>query len=125
MGTNIDLKKYLDERLLISNKILDVFKNWDGDMESMEDVVEESGVLINRLKNISLKISDSSIDKSYDGDYENNLKEIIRENKNFIDRVEIEKSKLLKNIKQTDKVKEIRNSYVSPEVRPMFIDKDL
>lgn len=50
MGTNIELNRYLKERLAKSREILDLFKAWDGEIDSMEDLVEESGALIDLIK---------------------------------------------------------------------------
>lgn len=125
MGSNIDLKVYLDERLSISQELLNILVAWDGNIDSMDRMVEESGYMINKLKDITLKISNFSMEEIYDEKYESNLKKIIDENKNFIDKVEVEKSKLLINMKQTNKAKDIRDSYVAPEVKPMFIDRNL
>lgn len=125
MGSNLELKRLLEERLLISKELLDVYNSWNRDMESAEVLVGETGEKIKLLKDITLKISDFSIDDLDDEDYENNLKKIIVENQNFIERVEMEKKKTLKSMEQTNNIKDIRKSYVTPEMKPMFVDKNI
>lgn len=125
MVTDINLEGYLKERLILSKDILSLLKNRKEDIDSLEEVVEESGRLIEELKEVTLKLSIYDVEDINDPLYERNLKLILEENKLLVSQIEVEKKKLLENMKQTNKANEIRDSYVAQDIKPMFVDKDL
>lgn len=125
MGSNINFKNHLIERNNILDNILKNLRDWDKTIESGVNIVKDNEANFNKIKDINIELKKFASLNINNEAYEDKLKLVLEEQKNFIQALKLKQKKLFYNMKQLDKRKDVEKSYISNKKDPVFIDKDL
>lgn len=125
MDGDLKRRELLQRRRLISQNMLEDIKSWDKSVEQAEKILGDNEKWIKELQNVSVALMKFDENEIYDSAYEDNIKNIMLLNRELINVIAREQHRILRNIKETDKVKSIAENYISKKREPMFIDKDI
>lgn len=125
MGTNLEYKKLIESRNNIIDDILENITNWNGDIESGIELVDNNRVEIGKIKNINEKIDAINMSNIHDEEYKEKLNALYIEQKRLFKVLEIKQRELISERQQLNKKNKVAESYIYKKNKPIFIDKDI
>lgn len=125
MGTNLEYKKLIESRNNIIDDILENIENWNGDIESGIELVDNNRVEIGKIKRINEKIEAMNMSNIHDEEYKEKLNALYIEQKNLFKILEIKQRELINEKQQLNKKDQVARSYIHKKNKPIFIDKDI
>lgn len=123
MESNIESLKVKREKTL--QRMEEKIEAWDGSYEAAMEIIEQIDLAIGELENINGSIKKTLVSIPYDGVYEKKILAFKESYGRFLEKLEIEKAKLFKLMKETRLKDEVKDSYIVQERKSIFIDKDL
>lgn len=107
-----------------ANKILEdmlkAFDGYDGSMESGIEIIECNQQSMDKLKDLFL--TDESI---WAEEYQNKLETVMVKQSELLKILHKEKEFLFEKIEQMNKRKKVVNNYMSPNIKSIFVDKEM
>lgn len=123
MESNIeDLKK--DRENVLDETIVGIL-NWDGSYEKGIKIVESVGASIEELKRLNKSLEALLGSLPIGGKYNEKMLILVEEYEDLLNKLDIERSKLLKLIQEVKLKEKVRDNYISKDLESIFIDKDL
>lgn len=125
MGANIEYDKLTQSRNKIIDEILDNIKNWNGDIETGIELVNNNGIDIDKVKKINEEIDSLNMANYPNDEYREKLNALYIEQKNLFKVLEKKQGDLMDEKQQLSKKEDVVKSYISKKGNPIFIDKDV
>lgn len=123
MEPNIEDLKLKREKIL--KNILKEIKKWDKTYEVGITIIESIDLSLEELKETNNQLESKVGFVPFDAPYETNILAVQREYAYLLEKLEIEKEKLLDLIKETRLKEKVKNNYILKKNESIFIDKDL
>lgn len=109
----------MDRIMLLLDEILKNFDAYDGSPEAGMELIQANQLAFDSLREL---VGDGA---SLDSQYLDKLELIIEKQNTLVEVLKKEKEDLLGKLEQINTKGKLVNSYLSPEVKPVFIDKDM
>ena len=114
------VKDIMDDPIKIIDHMLNKFDKYEGSLESGLEIIESNQLSIDKLKNIT-----SNGHMIWAEEDEIKLKLVLNKQRELIAILGKEKEELFKMIKQINKKNSVVNSYMSTNIKSIFVDKDI
>ena len=108
-----------DRIMLLLDEILKNFDAYDGSPEAGMELIQANQLAFDSLREL---VGEGA---SLDSQYLDKLELIIEKQNTLVEVLKKEKEDLLGKLEQINTKEKLVNSYLSPEVKPVFIDKDM
>lgn len=109
----------MDRIMLLLDEILKNFDAYDGSPEAGMELIQANQLAFDSLREL---VGEGA---SLDSQYLDKLELIIEKQNTLVEVLKKEKEDLLGKLEQINTKGKLVNSYLSPEVKPVFIDKDM
>lgn len=123
MDANIALLRRNRQNVL--DEILKVVKDWDKTYEMGIEIVDKIAEPLKELGSINNSLRSKLGFVPFDKPYEKCILSLEKEYGIIIERLEVERKKLLELIKETKLKEKVRDNYILKDRDSIFIDKDL
>lgn len=107
------------------DSILNRIKEWDNELQSGIDIIDENEEDIKILQGYYIKSPDDIKKLQLQEEYFNKIQELAGEMETFLTKIEAEKQGLVSERKQFSNSDAVIENYISSDLKPVFIDKDV
>lgn len=120
-----NIKDFNRKRIDILDHILEAIRKWDKTYEMGIDIIDTIDLRLEELKAMDREYEKSSGPIPLDEAYRDKMTLVAAEYEELLEKLEVERKKLLELIQETKLKDKVKNSYILKEKESVFIDKDL